>query len=105
MPRQFCCCFREIIILFSQFGRKKKKYRGTSTDTKNGEEVKQPVTVEEEEEEEEEEEGGDLSAYKLDSEEVKTKHELFLQEQSELCVDCLPWSVCQLINQTLKTIS
>ena len=63
-----------MIILFSQFGRKKKKYRGTSTDTKNGEEVKQPVT--EEEVEEEEEEGGDMSAYKLDSEEVENKHEM-----------------------------
>lgn len=57
---------------FLQFGRKKKKYRGTSNSSssaKESEKKEVPKEVEEddhEDEEEEDEEDGDLSKYKLD---------------------------------------
>ena len=53
-----------------KFGRKKKKLRGMSTETRKEEIEVRKEPLDEEEEDEDDEEGGDLSAYKLDSEEV-----------------------------------
>lgn len=56
-----------LIFLMSQFGRKKKKFRGKTNSTSSSKESeKKEVAKDEEEEDEEEEEDGDLSKYKLD---------------------------------------
>ena len=57
------------MFLLSQFGRKKKKFRGKTNSTSSSKEVeKKEVAKDEddEEEDEEDEEDGDLSKYKLD---------------------------------------
>lgn len=59
-----CCNY----FLLSQFGRKKKKFRGKSSSTPSSKESekKEVKKEEEEEEEEDDEEDGDVSKYKLD---------------------------------------
>lgn len=60
-------CFNNFLL--SQFGRKKKKFRGKSSSTSSSKESEKKEVKkddEEEEDEEDEEEDGDVSKYKLD---------------------------------------
>lgn len=55
-----------MISFISQFGRKKKKYRGKVNSTSSSKDGEKKEAAKDEEEEDEEEEDGDLSKYKLD---------------------------------------
>lgn len=55
-----------IFFFVSQFGRKKKKYRGKVSSTSSSKDGGEKKEAPKDEEEEEEEDDGDLSKYKLD---------------------------------------
>lgn len=67
-PSQFVWNLVVTIFLLSQFGRKKKKFRGKSSSTSSSKEPekKEVKKDDEEEEDEDDEEDGDVSKYKLD---------------------------------------
>lgn len=77
-------CPERVFFLMSQFGRKKKKYRGKTNSTSSSKESEKKEVAkaeDDEEEEDEEEEDGDLSKYKLDvrliSGDANSKEQIF----------------------------
>lgn len=68
LSQNFHCESSSLKFWMSQFGRKKKKYRGktNSTSSSKESEKKEAAKEEDEEDEDEEDEDGDLSKYKLD---------------------------------------